>query len=475
MATLDFTKYSLYRLRYIIGYSLVGLLLAATLVFAGFFLPGALSATEMKSVVISESVSLSDPSTLAIANLPYHLLQSAILTVFGISVFTIKLPSLILALLSALGLIMLLRRWFKPNIAVMASLIAISTSQFLYVAQLGAANILYIFWPIALLLLGTQITRVKKLRFLWKALFAITAALSLYTPLSAYSLLAIVLAIALHPHLRTIVRRLSRTKLAVITTLFAALVAPLVYFMVKEPGLALELLAIPTAWPPALLENLSILAKQYFMFWQPNQGTAMTPVYGLGTALLIAIGLYRLVRTRDTTRSYLIIIWLICLVPVLLLNPHITSITFVPSVLILAAGLTSLTGYWYRLFPRNPYARVTGLIPIIILVSALIVSGVARYGYGYHYNPATVARFSQDITLLPADTKELVVSTDEAPFWEAVATYRDSLTVTTTPTTSAFVMTREARRDINGFEITRIITSPMNEDANRFYLYQKAE
>ena len=42
MATRDFSKYFLYRWRYVIGYTLVGLLLASLLVFAGLFLPGGL-------------------------------------------------------------------------------------------------------------------------------------------------------------------------------------------------------------------------------------------------------------------------------------------------------------------------------------------------------------------------------------------------------------------------------------------------
>ena len=475
MATLDFTKYSLYRWRYIIGYTLVGLLLAAVLLFAGTFLPGALSAPEMSSVVVSESLRLNDPSTLAVANLPYHLLQAGFFQLFGISVFTIKLPSLIFALLSALGLIVLLRRWFKPNIAVMASLIAISTSQFLYIAQLGAPNILNIFWPIALLLLGTQITRVKKLRFLWKALFATTAALSLYTPFSIYALLAIGLSIALHPHLRSIVRRLSKVRLAIISALLLVLVAPLIFFIFKDPSLSLTLIGAPASWPPSLLENIITLGRQYLLFWEPNNGTSMTPVYGLGSALLIIIGLYRLIRTRETTRSYLIIIWLLCLTPVLILNPGISSVTFVPSVLLLAAGLTSLIGYWYRLFPRNPYARIAGLVPIIILVSALIISGLARYAYGYSYNPAAVARFSSDLSLLPADTKQLVVAEDEKAFWSAVARYKEGIEVVTEPTAPRFVLTRAALRDdFAGYTIVRIITNPMSEASNRLYIYQKA-
>jgi hypothetical protein len=206
MAARDFSNYFLYRWRYVIGYTAIGLLLAGLLLFAGLYLPGGLSESEMASVVQSTSLSLSDPSTLAIANLPYYALQAGTFELFGISSFTIKLPSLILALASAIGLVLLLRRWFKPNIAVPASLIAITTGQFLIIAQSGTPSILYIFWPIALLLLGTQITRVRKYRMLWKVLFAVTAALSLYTPLSIYPLIAIGLAVIFHPHLRNAYR-----------------------------------------------------------------------------------------------------------------------------------------------------------------------------------------------------------------------------------------------------------------------------
>ena len=287
MATRDFSKYFLYRWRYVIGYTLVGLLLASLLVFAGLFLPGGLSSQEMASVVRSESLSLQDPSTLAIANMPYYALQAGVFAVFGVSIFTIKLPSLLLALFSAVGLIILLRRWFKPNIAVLASLIAISTGQFLFIAQSGTPSVLYIFWPIVLLLLGTQITRGKRLRFLWKVLFVIFAALSLYTPLSVYPLIAIILTVALHPHLRNAVRKLSKVRVAFAGAIFALLVAPLIWFIILTPQLGLTLLGVPTTWPPDLLANAVTVLKQYFLFWEPSATEVMTPVFGLGSAILI--------------------------------------------------------------------------------------------------------------------------------------------------------------------------------------------
>lgn len=477
MATYDFSKYFLYRWRYVIGYTLIGLLLAGVLLFAGLFLPGGLSQAEMNSVVRSAHLSFTDLSSLSITNLPYTALQASILSIFGISIFTIKLPSLILALMTAIGLIMLLRRWFKPNIAVLASLIAITTGQFLFIAQSGTPSILYLFWPVVLLLLGTQVTRVKKARFFWKILFAITAALSLYTPLGIYTLIAVLLAIIFHPHLRNAVRRLSKTKLTIVTSIFLVIIAPIIFLVIASPELGLALLGIPANLPIDIGANAITVLKQYFLFWEPSTTTVMTPVFGLGSVILIGLGLYRLIRTRDTTRSYLIIFWIACLIPVLLLNPNFTSVTFVPSVLVLAAGLTSLIHYWYRLFPLNPYARIAGLIPIVILVGALILTGLTRYTYGYHYSPQVVPLFSKDLALLPKDTTELVVSEEEHDFFSAVAHFRDTLMVVTEPSDNAtsITVTHDARDTISGFDVIRIITGTNATDADRFYIMQRSE
>jgi hypothetical protein len=473
MAVKDFSKFSIYRWRYITGYVLVGLLLAGLLVFAGFFVPGGLTADERQAVVISESLDITNPNSLAVAHLPYYLMQALSLEVFGVSEFTIKLPSLILGLLSAVGIILLLRRWFRPNIAVMASLIAIATGQFLFIAQYGTPQILYVFWPIALLLLGTQITRGKRFRLLWKILFAGAVAASLYSPLSIYMILAIILTVSLHPHLRNAVRRLSKVKVALGIGVATLISAPLIWMFITNPGLGLQLLGIPTIWPD-WVANVRLLAEQYLLFWAPSTGAVMTPVFGLGSFLLILLGIYRMIQTRETTRSYLVICWLIALLPIIIINPEFISILFVPAVLLLAAGLTSLIYYWYRLFPRNPYARIAGLLPLIVLVAALIGSGLDRYIYGYYYSPTVATTFSKDLDLLPSDTSQLVVSEGEAPFYSAVARYENTYTVSTEPTEATFTATQAARKA--GFDtdadITRIVTNAYSQNSARFFVYQ---
>jgi len=469
---IDVTSFFIYRWRYVIGYSIIGILLVGLLAFAGLYVPGGISEAEMASVIKSSNISFVDITSLGITNLPFHVLQKLSFIAFGINDFSIKLPSLILALISAVCLILLLRRWFRPNIAVLASVIAVTTGQFLFIAQSGTPGILYVLWPVSLLLLGTLIAKKAEPRFLWKVAFFVVAALSMYTPLSIYALIALGAATVLHPHLRYIIRQLSKLRLAVGFVLAALIVTPLVIGIIRTPELGLTILGIPTEWPH-LLANFSLLAQQYFWFASPSTTGLMTPVFGLGSMLIIGFGVYKLVQTRESTQSYLIIIWILCLIPILIINPLYTSVTFLPLVLLLATGLSSLLGYWYRLFPRNPYARIAGLIPLIILVAALVLSGLERYVYGYHYDQYTVPNFSKDLSLVPKSTKQLVVTDDQVAFYNAVAKYKKDISIVTVPTADTFVATRAANHPYPGYVIDRILTTDTLNDADRMYVYKK--
>lgn len=476
------TDFFIYKWRYVLGYVLVGVAFIALLLFAGLYVPGGLSPSEMKAVSSSTSLSLTDPSSLTVASAPYYLLQKFILETFGVTNFTVKALSLICAFVTGIGAVLLLRRWYRPNIAVLASIIMITTGQFLFVAQSGTASILYIMWPVWLLLAATMITTSEKHKRFWKVLFFILMPLSLYTPLSIYLVLAIISAAILHPHVRHVLKRMSYVHLGVLLAMSIVIAAPLGYFIYLKPELALQLLGMPSKWPPDFMANLALLSQQYFNFTTPQSGALMTPVIGLGSIALIALGGWQLFKTRYTARSYTMTAWVILLIPVLIINPQYTSITFVPFLLLVASGLSLLLRSWYSMFPLNPYARIAGLIPLVILVSGLVISGIDRYIYGYHYDPNTAKSFSRDITLLNyqvrgSDPTTLFVTKDEQPFYAAVAAYNSGtkLTVTTkVPITGNFAATRAAHQTLDGRTIDRIVTTGYANESDRFYIYKNS-
>ncbi len=470
-----------YRFRYQIGYSLIIILFISLLVVAGLFVPGGLSEGETKNFVQTATIDLQDPSTLAIPNLPFYAIQRVSLEIFGPSIFAFKLPALICAFFAGLGAVLLLRRWFRPNIAVLATVIMITTGQFLYVAQSGVASITYILWSVWLLLAATMITTSLRHKRFWKLLFFTVMPLSLYTPLSIYLVLAIFSAGILHPHVRYVLKKMPRPHLIILTIYSLIIAAPLGYLVARNPSLGLQMLGAPETWPPDIWRNSKILVQQYLNFFSPQSGVLMTPVLGLGSIALILIGVWQLFRVRYTARSYTLTAWMVLLFPVLVINPIFTSVTFVPLLLLLASGMSYLLREWYDMFPRNPYARIVGVVPLTILVLGLVVTGMGRYFDGYRHDPETASSFSHDIALYnehinAKGVPKLVVTKEEFSFYVGLVKYdrkTPPLIITTTPASGQFAATRAAHSSIRGAEITRIISTDDSRDSDRFYIYKK--
>lgn len=480
------TDYFLYRWRHILGYGVIALVILGLLIVAGLFVPGGLSQSEMQSAVTSNTTSIS-PSHFhpeAVIDLPYHMLQHASISFFGASTFGIKFPSLLLGFFSIVGMFVLLRLWFRENVAILTAIIVITTGQFLFVAQSGTPSIVYVFWSIWLLVLAMLTSRKIGLLTLWKiTLFAIVA-LSLYTPLSLYIIIALLSAVILHPHLRYIVRQLPKVKVALGFLVALILLIPLGYSIWKQPSLVLTLLGIPAHID--IKANILQLLRQYFDFVSPSSGIFMSPVYGLGSAILVVLGLIELATTKYTARSYITAAWVILLVPVLIINPGYTSITFVPVILLVAMGVHRLLYSWYSLFPRNPYARFAGLLPLIVLISGMVLSGINRYMYGYTYDPQTAGNFSHDLQLLNTQlavkdrgSTAIVAAQNELPFYTVVQqhTKGPAISVTATlPTALAsahtVVVTHAAHQTDTSPLLYRVITDSTSRDADRFYIYK---
>lgn len=480
MARFKLTDLFTYRYRYQIGYALIVVVFLALLFIAGRFIPGGLSDSEIQTFITTSSLDADDSSTLAIPNAPFFVLQRLSMETFGLNNFTFKLPALLAAFFTGVGAVILLRRWFRANIAVLATIIMITTGQFLYVAQSGSASITYILWSVWLLLVATMVTYSTKHKRLWRLLLAVIIPLSLYTPMSIYLVLAIVSAGILHPHVRHTIRKVPLVERIALPAITIVLSLPLLLLIIINPSLMLGLLGAPASWPPDIWTNLTVIFQQYFNFMHPSSGTLMTPVLDLGSMILIAIGVWQLFTIRYTARSYTLAAWIILLLPLLIINPNLVNVTFVPLLLLLASGLSYILRNWYNLFPKNPYARFVGMVPLTILVGGLVVSGLYRYFDGYRYDPITASSFSKDLSLFNAEVIDkninyLVTSSSEIRLYSAIIRYHDdkqiSVSTIKPSVKTTFAATREGHQNISDTP-TNIITTDRSNAADRFYIYK---
>lgn len=474
------TNFLAYKWRYILGYGLTVLVIGTMLAVAAFYIPHELRQGEIESTITSASLGTASMAPNAVIDLPYHLLQKLSFVLFGVSTFTIKLPSIILAAFTALGVFLLVRTWFKTSVAMLATLLVTVTSQFLFLSQDGTPAIMFAFTSIWLLFVATFVTRLKHFGLFWKVVTCIVMAASLYTPLGVYLVLVMLVTALFHPHIRFLIKRLNKYKLAIALFLGACAIIPLVYAIALDNSIANTLLGIPASFANIKSDSLRALSDM-FGFASTATGYLIRPLYPIGIALLMLVGLYRILTNRYTARSYITIAWGAIITLLLLINPDRTTAFFPVSVILVSYGIIEMIRSWYNIFPRNPYARVLGMVPIVILVVAFVTSGITRYTSTYRSNPQVMAYYSQDLKLLRQtlssqnamrDDTQLVVANSELPFYRVVAKYDKRFNVSTGSVEGKKLRlyTHDAARPQSS--PTSIVVNNRAQNADRFYIYK---
>ena len=471
----------LYRWRYILGYGTLIAIFITAITISTLYTPGGITQAEINTIERTNALANGE---LTLPNLPLHLLQLVSFSLFGVSIFTIKLPAIILSIVSAVAIFFLLRRWFKSNITILSMLIMATTGQFIFLAQHATTQILYVAYSALILLFASMILQKAKGHLIWKISLAITVALSCYTPYFIYINLGLLIAALFHPHPRLhLFKRSQRINWLIAGAVFALVLSPLAYLITQSPALLTEVLGYESL-RLNVFENIKTLVQSYFWTEPLVIGNHIAPILDFSSLALIILGAPVMFRHRYTARTYVIAAWLLLTLPVLILRPQLTTIALVPLFILLAMGVETLLGQWYRLFPKNPYARATGLIMIVGLIGVMVLSGVERFTNGYRHLPLAAQRFSTDISLLKKELANrpvrthLVAHNTELALYEALAMHQvTNLTVSTDQTEASTANIIVTHRALEGTETTnwqlqKIAANGRASDADRLYLYK---
>ncbi len=476
------SDYFLYRWRYIIGYLIAAVVVTAIFVFAAFYLPNGLRVAEKATAIASGALSYKEFAPESAINLPYLGLQRAAFEVFGISTFTIKLPSIVLGIMTVLGIFLLIKEWFRKNVGITTGLIATTMPAIMFASQDGTPTILMFAVSIWLLLSATHVTRRHAPRLFWKIMTFALLGINLYIPLGVYLDLAILTTLIFHPHVRLATRRMSLGRLLTGGFIGLIVITPLIYSVVMNIEVGARLIGVPGELP-SLQESVLGFGTTIFGNYGHDAAPLAPPLISLGILALVIIGVYRFITIKHTARSYIIWFWTLTLIPLIYLNQNYIAYIIPLTILMIAMGLSTLMHEWYRLFPRNPYARIVGLMPLAFIVGGIAISGLTRYELAYNYSPSIAGQFDNDIVLVEqavaaaSVTGEIkpnvVVNEEELPFYALIALYNDDFTPSTTIGTVVPVVVRGdyVERSTIESEPTQIFTSPLSEHSDRFYLY----
>ncbi len=471
------TELFLYRHRFGIGYILLSLAFIGLLFLLPLISPRGLSTEEMQSAVDSYNVSLDSITSGAVVDLPYHLLQKASIEVFGLTTYTVKLPSIIIGLFLGVLLILLLNRWFKNNVALIASILTVLSTTFLYLVNFGTPLIMLVFWPTLLLWLGSKIQGVNRPRISYCFFFIFALILSVFTPYIAYLACFIFIFALAHPHLRHTIKSLPRIPFVIASTIAVAGISLIIFASIRNPSTGMGLFFSEDFSLRNYFANIR-LGFLPFISWTGNiEGTLLSPMVGLPLLALAITGLVSTTKGFFASRNSIATLLFAFTFFITGFNPDSAILIILPLSILIAHGIRYILEKWYGLFPENPYARIFAIFPIGLFIGITIISGSTHYIFGYRYNPAVANQFQDDLTIIrnqlePNTTLLISGGTLEYDFYH-ILDAQGFCTVTSTPeTATAPVASLGKWSTYLKYLLYCIIPSPKSNDSDRIYIYK---
>ena len=477
MKKIVISKLFLYRHRFIIGYIILGLAFVGLLFFLPLIAQDGLSNAEIESATSSYYLGKNGILNGDLVDLPYRALQKISISIFGLSTYAIKLPSIIIGLLLGFLLILLLNRWFKSNVSLLASCLIMLSTPFLFLAGSGTPLIMLVFWPTLLLWIGSKIQGEKRPKPLYSFLFAIALLLSIFTPYMIYFAVFCVVFVFSQPHLRFILKRLPKLPLTIVGIIILAGFVLLGASIVHHHDTILELLFNKNFQIGDFFGNIATGLTPLFLWHSSLESVFLSPLVSLPIFALALIGLFSTTKGFFASRNSIASILLVFCLFITGFNPDAIVFVILPLSILIAHGLKYLLEKWYGLFPENPYARVSALFPLIILFSIMIIPELLQYIYGYHYNPSVVNEFSYELDIIRGNlSDEKLLVSENYDFYKILEKDMNIEVVGTLENGGEKIaVLGKAGEKLEKYTLDRIITSPLRDNSDIIYLYTYTE
>ena len=457
-----------------IGYIVLGLAYAMLLFTLPLFSQNGLSEAEMVSAESSYYLTADAPMNGDLVDLPYRLLQKGSIKIFGLTPYAIKLPSVIVGLALGLLLILLLNRWFKNNVSLLASCLIVLSTPFLFLAGSGTPLIMLVFWPTLLLWLGSKIQGEKKPKPMYSFWFAIALLLAIFTPYMLYFAAFSVIFVLAQPHLRFVVKSLPKPMLVIVGVLILSGLVALGMNIIHQPETLKELL-LARDFDGNFLGNLGSGLETAFLWRGVKAGTLLAPLISLPIFALALTGLLSTTKGFFASRNSIASVLIVFTLVITGFNPDAAIFLILPISILVAHGLKYILEKWYGLFPENPYARITAILPLSLLFGVIVIPGLLQYVYGYRYNPNVADEFSYDLEIIRDNLTQgtLVVPTDKLKFYQILGKSTEIKVVSEATGTEETLAYYRAKVTDSHYNLSRIITSPRKENSGIIYLYTK--
>ena len=381
----------LYRYRYLLASILLAVIVLAISIYRFWSVPSGLSVSEKLSAIASGR--LASGNITGLVNAPWLILEALAIKLYGMTIFALRLPALLLVVASILTMMLAIRAIYRPSLAMMGGLLMACSAFTISLGRAGTPAVMTVLLSALAILFGYYVVNTKR-----KAAPAIGLALDLvalsYMSGGLYIVTALAIVTLLHPKSRYTIKCHKKLLAGIAVAYLILLLVPMLLIGKSRTTLA-SLLTIGTPG----LANLHQLAAGYVAGSAGLTGGLMTPMLTITGAIMVVIGLITLARRGGllSLRSYVIISLLVAGVSVTMFNPDYIYMLFVPTILLEVIAIGYIVDKWHGLFPQNPYARSLAILALSILIGSISLLDINRYISAVSYQAGVVYQYDQTL------------------------------------------------------------------------------
>src|ERR1035437_2689748 len=331
-------------------------------------------------------------------NAPYRLIDYLFLHLHTPTTAFTRYASVTFGLLACLLFFIIIRRWHGQRSAIFTTILFAISGWMLHVTRLGTPDILFVLVPLVLVLLASWAHKTEK-HFFALLCMSLIFGLLFYIPGAIWFVIAtsVLIRKAIIGH----IRNLKIWKSLILLLIILVALAPLVHAMYLSPHLIRSWLFLPSAFPKPITLLKQLAESITFLFARGPFATdlwlAHTPIFDIFTSVMCLLGVYFYVRYYNNLRSYTLSSFLIIGGILVGLN-GVNAMGFViPTVyLLVGTGLTYVLRDWLTVFPRNPVARISGILLVTGVIAIATTYHLESYFVAWRSSPNTVQVFKQE-------------------------------------------------------------------------------
>ena len=359
-------------------------MLALILVTLSLNLPGQLSGqNRFETATLTNLENFPTPWQRAV-NAPYLMLAYLFGKIFNDPLLGARITSAIFCFLAAVCLFTIVRFWFKTRIALVASLLFITSSWTLYISHHAIELAWITLAPLLIILTLTYCLKSKKHSALAFNGFAAALALAAYAPYGIW--VALITLVILIIKGRDKLASIGLRHIITAALIYFVLLSVLFVSLAHHPGQIKELMGIPNQLP-----DISLYVNNYLGVYQccflysekfPELHLGNLPLLDAFSGAMLLLGLFYFVKRLPRRSSLIFLSSFILLLLVLPLNPNyqLMAAIILPFIYIaIASGIVELLNRWFEYFPRNPLVRNVGVTILVVAIGFVCYFHLQKY------------------------------------------------------------------------------------------------